>query len=84
MKKQPLWFWGFLCILGGSMTGLINQAMPALKPKNQAEALGQGVAVALFWMIGLVLIGLHFAGWGKGKGKKSKKKRKRDSTAEPK
>ena len=36
MKKQPLWFWGLLCLLVGAVIGVIGP-----KPKNRPEMLGQ-------------------------------------------
>lgn len=77
LSKFTLAHWGGLCMFGGGMAGVIGTMQPA---KNRAELLGRGVAVAIFWVIGLVLVVLHFVRRGR---KKTEKKRKPTSSQKP-
>jgi hypothetical protein len=63
MKKLPLWQWGLICIGGGVGAAIFSGLLgtPAgNSAEAQGEALGRGIAVALFWIVGIVLIGIHF------------------------
>ncbi len=61
MKKQPLWFWGVLCLLAAGVAGVLGP-----RPNNRAEMLGQATAQLLFLAAGVVLIVLHFLRRGRG------------------
>jgi hypothetical protein len=58
MQQQPLWFWGFLFILGAAFA---NMAMGMIMPTtNRAEMLGRGIGTVLMGVIGVILIIAHF------------------------
>jgi hypothetical protein len=58
VKQQPLWFWGFLCIVGAASS---NMVMGMLKPTtDRAEMAGRGFASLLMVVIGIILIIAHF------------------------
>ncbi|NND96157.1 MAG: hypothetical protein HKN47_02370 [Pirellulaceae bacterium] len=64
LKKQPLWFWGFVCIFSGVFSNLLfmmmldGQSMP--RAERRAVQFGSGVACMLFIIIGIVLIVMYF------------------------
>lgn len=59
MKQLGLTAWGGICIFAGLMSQLI---MGLIKPPtNRAEMLGQGMAVMLSLIVGVILIGIGLA-----------------------
>jgi hypothetical protein len=59
---QPLWGIGLaLIVAGGLSSTIMRQVHPA--GMTEAEALGQLVALLLFFLTGLTLIIVHFAIW---------------------
>jgi hypothetical protein len=59
---QPLWGIGLALIVAGGMASTImRQVNPA--GMTEAEALGQLVALLLFFLTGVTLIIVHFAIW---------------------
>lgn len=74
MRQFTLLHWGGLCLLASALTGVVLKTV--LPPKNQAEQLGQGVALALISVVGVVLIILHFVRRGRGSKNKTDKPRK--------
>ncbi len=71
MRQFTLLHWGGLCMFASGFTGLIMTMQPA---KNRAELLGRGIGVALGWVVGIVLVILHFV--RRSRGKKTEKPRK--------
>jgi hypothetical protein len=59
MRKQPLWFWGFLCIFAGVASRFVGEVVQG-PPRNRPEMMGRAVAQLLFIGIGVVLIIVHF------------------------
>lgn len=74
MRQFTLLHWGGLCLFASVFAGLVLKTM--LPAKNQAEQLGQGVGLAFFSVVGIVLIILHFVRRGRGTKKKTDKPRK--------
>ncbi len=66
--------WGGLCLLASAVTGVVLKTV--LPAKNQAEQLGQGIALTLISVVGIVLTILHFVRRGRGTKKKTDKPRK--------
>ena len=64
LRKITLVQWGAFCMFSGGFAGVAGMLQPA---KNQAELLGRGVAVMLFWVAGIVLVILHFVRRGRNK-----------------
>jgi hypothetical protein len=64
MKKQPLSFWGGLCIFAGVFSSLAMQLMidasDLRRSEERAAQLGGALAGGLFVLVGVVLIVLHF------------------------
>ena len=59
MKKLPLWFLGFICILGSTLGKFLGDQIMG-PPQSRAEAAGRGTAQLLFIVIGAGLIVAHF------------------------
>lgn len=64
MKKQPLWFWGAMCIMGAGFAGVIPE-LAGMRARTRPEMLGRGLAQLLFVVLGIVLIVMHFVRRGK-------------------
>lgn len=65
MKKQPLWFWGGLCIFSGMISNLVMRMMIDAQNLRGAEKrgalFGSGAMSAIFVLLGIVLIVMFFA-----------------------
>lgn len=64
LRKFTLLHWGGICMFASGFTGVIMTMQPA---KNRAELLGRGIGVALGWVVGIVLVILHFVRRGRSK-----------------
>ena len=62
LQKFSLAHWGLFCIFGGTMAGTLSMIQPG---KNPGEQAGRSAAVLLFWIIGVVLIVIHFVRRGR-------------------
>ena len=65
LKRLPLWLWGLLCIVGGTLANSVaiitgHAPKPPLTDAQRGEAFGRGLATFVFVIVGVVLIILHF------------------------
>ncbi len=62
LKKVALWQWGLIVIVAGIAANVVMslQATPGNSAEARGQAVGRAAAAALFVIIGVVLIILHF------------------------
>lgn len=63
LKKLPLWQWGLIVIVSGLVAGVVMGEMGPSGGSSAARrgaAIGRGVAMAFFVLIGVGLIIAHF------------------------